>query len=69
VADRWKGEAGLFEMNKRLGFSNKLVFGIVAAIVVLTFVGVGVALAVSMKSTSSDAGLRRPDTSVRAPRR
>jgi hypothetical protein len=49
VADRWQGEAGLFEMRKRLGLSNRFVFGLVAAIVVLTVVGVIVALAMSPK--------------------
>jgi hypothetical protein len=68
VADRWKGEAPFFEMNTRLGFSNTRVFGIVAAIVVVTVVAV-VGWAVSVKSAASDAGTRRPDTSTRGPRR
>ena len=67
VADRWKGEAGLFEMRKLLGLSNSMVFGIVAAIVVLTFVGVGVALVALPKHP--DDGARRPDSTSRTPRR
>ena len=68
VADRWKGEAGLFEMNKLLGFSNKLVFGIVGVIVAVTVLAV-VGWAVSLNSKGPAAGSGRPDTSTRAPRR
>jgi len=65
VADRWKGEADLFAMNKLLGFSNKLAFTIVGAIVVVTVVSV-VGWAVSLKQTS--APTPRTDTTTRAPR-
>ena len=66
VADRWKGEAPYFEMNKRLGFSNKAVFGIVAGIVVVTVVAV-VGWAATLKHSDPDP--RRPDTTTRTPRR
>jgi hypothetical protein len=53
IADRWLGEDQLFSLRKRLGLSNALVFGIVAAIVVLTVIGVGIALAMSSKPPST----------------
>jgi hypothetical protein len=67
VADRWHGEAGLFELRKRLGFSNRFVFGLVTAIVVLTVVGVLVALALSPRP--SGGAPARSDSPARAPHR
>lgn len=67
VADRWLGEDQLFSLRKRLGLSNALVFGIVAAIVVLTVIGVGIAVVMSSKPPS--ALPVRPAATAPAPRR
>lgn len=66
VEDRWKGEADLFEMNRRLGFSNKVVFGVVALLVILAIAITAAALGAS--SSKSGGGPRKPDA-TRAPRR
>ncbi|MFT3770230.1 MAG: hypothetical protein QM820_32780 [Minicystis sp.] len=66
VADRWQGEADLFEMNKKLGFSNKVVFGIVALIVLVAVAITAVALGSSMSKGSDGSRKALP---AQAPRR
>jgi hypothetical protein len=66
VADRWKGEADLFEMNKRLGFSNKVVFGIVALIVL---VAIAITAAALGASGSKDTSGPHKSVATQAPKR
>lgn len=54
-AERWLGEGEYFAMRKRLGFSNTMLFAIVAGIVVVVLVAV---LAIALKSKPSRAPAR-----------
>lgn len=52
VVDRWKGEANYFAMRKALGLSNRRIFVIVAALVVLSL-GITAALVASAPKHAS----------------
>lgn len=49
IPDRWHGESGFFEMQKRLGFSNRPVFIVVGILTVVVFAGVVLALLLSAR--------------------
>jgi hypothetical protein len=52
IGGRWHGEDAYFAMRKKLGFSNRGVFLFVGGIVVLTIVGVVLALVLSSKPSN-----------------
>jgi hypothetical protein len=54
VADRWKGEDGMFAMRKKLGFSNRGVF-VTLAIIILVALGIAAGLVVPHLSAAGSS--------------